>query len=106
VVASEFGRWARRSSKNPKRERRVVNNKTSVGAWNGDRIRELRLDLGMTQEDFAFEIGVSDCTINRWENGRNRPNDNNVEALELMQKKLERRRRRIIHTAIVSATVA
>jgi DNA-binding transcriptional regulator YiaG len=36
-------------------------------------IRELRLETGLTQEQFAAELGVTYSTINRWENGRSKP---------------------------------
>jgi len=36
-------------------------------------IREVRARLGLTQEKFAFKLGVTLPTINRWENGRAKP---------------------------------
>ena len=36
-------------------------------------IRELTLLTRLTQEQFAAYLGVTYCTINRWENGRSRP---------------------------------
>jgi putative transcriptional regulator len=39
----------------------------------GELIRRLRRDLGLTQEDFAHELGITVGTVNRWENGRFRP---------------------------------
>lgn len=36
----------------------------------GDRVLTLRKRLGLTQEQFARELGVSFATVNRWENGR------------------------------------
>ena len=36
----------------------------------GKLIRELRLETGLTQEQFAAHVGVTYSTINRWENGR------------------------------------
>jgi transcriptional regulator with XRE-family HTH domain len=37
-------------------------------------IRTLRQRLGMTQEEFAREVGVTFSTINRWENAHTEPN--------------------------------
>lgn len=37
-------------------------------------IKHIRQKLFLTQEDFATQIKVSVATINRWENGRSRPN--------------------------------
>ena len=36
-------------------------------------VRALRHELGMTQEEFAHELGITVGTVNRWENGRFRP---------------------------------
>ena len=35
--------------------------------------RETRQRLGLTQTQFAQELGVSFQSVNRWENGRNMP---------------------------------
>jgi putative transcriptional regulator len=39
----------------------------------GVRIRELRLKLDMTQEEFAHALGITVSTVNRWENGHSEP---------------------------------
>jgi putative transcriptional regulator len=36
-------------------------------------VRNLRRELGMTQEEFAHQLGITVGTVNRWENGRFRP---------------------------------
>ena len=36
-------------------------------------VRKVRDQLGLSQEDFAHELGVSFATINRWENGQVKP---------------------------------
>lgn len=48
----------------------------------GDRIKWLRLRVGMTQEDFAHDLGVTVATVNRWENGRIEPSRLARRALE------------------------
>jgi len=40
----------------------------------GNLIRSLRQRLGMTQEEFAHEVGVTVSTVNRWENSHTEPN--------------------------------
>jgi len=40
----------------------------------GEQIRLIRFKSGLSQEAFARKLGVSFTTINRWENGRTRPN--------------------------------
>lgn len=39
-----------------------------------EKIRVLREKFLLTQEDFAKELGVAPSTVNRWENGKARPN--------------------------------
>lgn len=36
-------------------------------------IRDLRIQLNISQEDLARAIGVSFATVNRWENGKSLP---------------------------------
>ena len=36
-------------------------------------IKEVRRQLGLSQEELAHELGVSFTTINRWENGKTSP---------------------------------
>ena len=38
-----------------------------------DLVKVLRQRLGLTQEQFAHEVGVTFSTVNQWENGRRRP---------------------------------
>lgn len=39
-----------------------------------DIIKQIRIELGLSQEAFAKEMHLSFSTINRWENGRVVPN--------------------------------
>ena len=36
-------------------------------------VKEVRTQLGLSQEDLAHKLGVSFASINRWENGKTRP---------------------------------
>ena len=36
-------------------------------------VKEVRRQLGISQEDLARELGVSYATVNRWENGQAKP---------------------------------
>ncbi len=36
-------------------------------------IKKLRKKMGLTQEQFAAEVGVTVSTVNRWENGKGKP---------------------------------
>ena len=37
-------------------------------------LKTLRTHMLMSQETFAKEMNVTVCTINRWENGKSKPN--------------------------------
>jgi putative transcriptional regulator len=39
-----------------------------------DKFKAARLEMMMSQEEIAKELGVSFATVNRWETGRNKPN--------------------------------
>ncbi|MCC6476498.1 helix-turn-helix domain-containing protein [bacterium] len=58
--------------------------------FDGARIKRLREDLNMTQENFAHEIGVTFATVNRWENGRTTPNKVAQKVLMLVERKLRK----------------
>ena len=50
----------------------------------GRLIRDLRLETGLTQEQFAAHIGVTYSTINRWENGRGKPSPLAMQKVEVL----------------------
>ncbi len=50
-------------------KRPLVMNQPQIGKL----IRELRLEAGLTQEQFAAQLGVTLSSMNRWENGRSKP---------------------------------
>jgi len=56
----------------------------------GQIIREIRLEMRLTQEQFAAEIGVTFPTVNRWENGRAQPSTLALKQIEKRQKKLNK----------------
>jgi putative transcriptional regulator len=66
-------------------KRPLVMNQPEVGKL----IRELRLTLGLTQEQLAVALGVTYSTINRWENGRSKPSPLAMEKIEQMVKEVE-----------------
>lgn len=48
-----------------------------------DRIKQLRVELGLTQEQFANKIGFSRTAISAWEIGRNEPsNDDTIKLAD------------------------
>jgi DNA-binding transcriptional regulator YiaG len=66
--------------------------RTEAQTFDHERIRRLRQELKMTQENFAHEIGVTFATVNRWENGRTTPNKVAQKVLLLLEKKLRKMR--------------
>lgn len=50
-------------------------------------IRELRLRLGMTQEEFAHALAVTFSTVNRWENGHAKPSKLARRAIETLARR-------------------
>ena len=36
-------------------------------------VKQVRKELGLSQEQLARELNISFSTVNRWENGRSRP---------------------------------
>jgi DNA-binding transcriptional regulator YiaG len=54
------------------------------------RIQDIRRRLKVTQEDFAHMVGVTFSTVNRWENGKSRPNRIAQRILAGLEKKIQR----------------
>ena len=52
-------------------------------------IRRLREALGLTQEEFAREVGVSFTTVSRWENGHGKPSRLAQRQLEELAHRLD-----------------
>lgn len=53
-----------------------------------DRVKEMRLSMGLTQEEFAAKLGVTFCTVNRWENRKSKPSRMAVKILKQMMEDL------------------
>jgi len=51
------------------------------------KIRELRSESDLTQEQFAANIGVTFSTVNRWESGKNKPSPLAMRQIEEMMKR-------------------
>lgn len=47
----------------------------------GEKIKNIRLDLGETMETFGERFNTSKGTVNNWEKDRNRPNKNNLKII-------------------------
>lgn len=62
----------------------------------GQLIRELRLETGLTQEQFAAELGVTYSSMNRWENARSKPSPLAMQKIEGMLQKMGERGKRLL----------
>jgi putative transcriptional regulator len=49
-------------------------------------VRNLRSQLGLTQEQFAAKVGVTWSTVNRWENGRGKPSPLALQQIRVLLK--------------------
>jgi len=47
-------------------------------------IKQIRMNLGLSQQDFADMLGVSFATVNRWENGKAKPQKDRLARLRAM----------------------
>ena len=47
----------------------------------GQRIKEIRINLGETMEEFGKRFNTSKGTVNNWEKGRNLPNKANLKSI-------------------------
>lgn len=52
-----------------------------------EEIKRLRQVLGWSQERFARELGVSFCTVNRWERGKTEPSPMAIKFLKKLKEK-------------------
>ena len=53
-------------------------------------VRELRERLGMTQSEFAREVGVEAVTVSRWERGVMKPTALAIKVMEGLAKRASR----------------
>ena len=52
-----------------------------------DKVYQVRMQLGLTQTEFAKALGFGFATVNRWENGVTKPNKLKEYAFEQFCKK-------------------
>ena len=51
-----------------------------------EEITEIRKKLGVTQERFAYLLGTTTATVNRWENGKTTPSRLSLKELKEIRK--------------------
>jgi DNA-binding transcriptional regulator YiaG len=52
--------------------------------WNSQSIKALRLQMGLTQAEFATQLGVRQATVSEWENGIYEPTRSTSKHLDLV----------------------
>ncbi len=52
-------------------------------------IKEARVSLGLTQEEFAEKLGVTFASVNRWENGNAKPHRSRIKAIRALLSEAE-----------------
>ncbi len=57
---------------------------SDTGVWNSELIKALRLHIGLTQAEFAKQLGVRQQTVSEWENGVYEPTRSKSKHLELV----------------------
>ena len=60
-----------------------------VCPMNNETIKRVRLELGYSQQEFAAAIGVSFATVNRWENGKAKPQKDRIDRIRALSKQKE-----------------
>lgn len=75
----------------------------------GEKIYKLRVEKGLTQNDIAYRLGISDKAISKWENNTTKPTINNLQKLseildveldELLEKEKNKKYSKIFKIAI------
>jgi len=52
--------------------------------WNPERVKALRTHMGLTQSQFAQELGTLQQTVSEWECGYHTPKGTSVKLLQLV----------------------
>jgi len=58
-----------------------------------ERVKDIRKQLRLTQEELAYELGVSFATINRWENAKTTPFKLARKQFDAFCKKMEKQKK-------------
>lgn len=52
-------------------------------------VKEIRIRLGLTQDAFAFRLGVAPFTVRRWESGKTKPSRMAQKLIEELMEEFE-----------------
>jgi putative transcriptional regulator len=62
----------------------------------GNLIRELRIEIGLTQQKFGAALGVTYPTVSRWENGLAQPSPLAIKKIEKQLRQIGDRRKDLL----------
>lgn len=68
----------------PKRKRPARGRRPLKYEWDAARVKALRDHLGLTQTQFAQELGTQQQTVSEWECGYHTPKGTSVKLLQLV----------------------
>jgi len=68
----------------PKRKRPSRRRRPLKYEWDAERVKALRNHLGLTQTQFAQELGTLQQTVSEWECGYHTPKGTSVKLLQLV----------------------
>lgn len=54
--------------------------------YNKEKVKEIRINFGISQAVFATVIGVSTKTVEAWESGRNKPDRSTSRLLQIFER--------------------
>ena len=64
-------------------------NRERIPGWDAERVRALRGRLGLSQQQFADELGVRQQTVSEWETGRYAPRGATARLLGIVAERAE-----------------
>jgi DNA-binding transcriptional regulator YiaG len=70
-----------------RRARHSQQKKSRQYAWDAEKVKALRDYLGLTQTQFAEELGILQQTVSQWECGYHYPKGASVKVLNLVSEK-------------------
>jgi DNA-binding transcriptional regulator YiaG len=75
---------ARSRSKRPAKAR----SRKPIYEWDAEKVKALREHMGMTQTEFAEELGTLQQTVSEWECGNHYPRGTSARMLKLVAEKV------------------
>ena len=84
--AIAFERGDKSKARVTKRQKAKI---AGVEDFTSNKIKKLRLKIGLTQEEFGYMLGVKKVTVTKWESGENHPQESTLRLLKILTIKPE-----------------